>query len=115
MGVMFYICFFAFDETAGVTASSVLAGFVMGSFAILVIPGGIGAYPGAIELAISSDLATGSVLGQSLGWIIWASQTVLNIIVGGLSLILVKKNPESEQEDEPSDTPPVETTDARST
>lgn len=108
-GFMFYICFFAFDETSGVSAGAVLTGFVMGSFAILVIPGGIGTYPVAIQVALASDLPNGSVQGQALGWVIWASQTVLNLVVGGLSLILVQNNPEANYDDESSDTPESET------
>lgn len=106
-GVMFYVCFFAFAATASVSGSSMLTGFVLGSFAILVIPGGIGAYPAAIQLALAKDLPEGSVLGFSLGWIVWSSQTALNIVLGGLSLILVKRKTKVTAEDESSDTPEI--------
>lgn len=107
-GVMFYVCFLSIEETSVVSGSSVLTGFVLGSFAILVIPGGIVAYPLAIQAALASELGDNKVVGQSLGWIIWAGQTVLNIVVGGLSLILVKENPDAKYDD--IDEPSEETT-----
>lgn len=92
---MFWICFFTLESTSNLGASAIFAGFVLGSFAVVIVPGGIGAYPVAI---MQSLLLYGIAReeGFALGWIIWSAQTIMIIVVGGISLLLMpvfnKKN-----------------------
>lgn len=83
---MFWICFFSLPQTATLGANAVFAGFVLGSFAIILIPGGIGAYPISImQCLVLYGIAEET--GFALGWIIWSSQTVMILIFGGLSML----------------------------
>jgi len=85
---MFWICFFSLEETAHLGASAVFASFVVGSFAIVLIPGGIGAFPvGIMQTLVMYGVAEET--GFALGWIIWLSQTIMIVLVGGACMILM--------------------------
>lgn len=83
---MFWICFFSLSETSSLGPNAVFAGFVLGSFAIILIPGGIGAYPVSIMQCLML-YGVAEETGFALGWIIWSSQTVMILIFGGLSML----------------------------
>lgn len=92
--LMFYVLKFAIPATASLDFGVVMLAFVVGSFAISVTNGGIGIYPLAIG-AILLEFGIDQQAGVAFGWIIWGSQTLMNIILGGVSLILMpllKKN-----------------------
>ena len=96
---MFWVCFFAIDDTAHLGAAAIFASFVVGSFAIVLIPGGIGAYPvGIMECLLLYGIAEET--GFALGWIIWLSQTIMIVLFGGLSMLYIpiynKKHPHDE-------------------
>lgn len=83
---MFWVCFFSLSETSSLGPNAVFAGFVLGSFAIILIPGGIGAYPVSIMQCLML-YGIAEETGFALGWIIWSSQTVMILIFGGLSML----------------------------
>lgn len=85
---MFWACFFALEDTAGLGVDAVFAGFVVGSFAIVVIPGGIGAFPVGIMQALMLYGIAGET-GFALGWILWLSQTSMIVLVGGASMLIM--------------------------
>lgn len=85
---MFTVCFFALEETSDVGISAVFAGFVLGSFAIVIIPGGIGAFPAGIMQALLL-YGVSAESGFALGWILWFSQTIMILVVGGLCMFLM--------------------------
>lgn len=87
---MYWVCFFALEETSSVPASGVFAGFVLGSFAVVLFPGGIGAYPVAIQKALILYGIAGA-FGFALGWIMWSAQTLVIIVLGFISLYLTPK------------------------
>lgn len=83
---MFWVNFLALDQTAHLSINAVFAGFVLGSFAIVLIPGGIGAFPvGIMQGLILYGIA--EEIGFALGNLIWFSQTAMIVIVGGFSLL----------------------------
>jgi len=85
---MFYLPFLALPETSNVPLGGVLAAFVMGSFSIALVQGGIGVYP----IAVSQTLGLYGVpyeSGLALGWIIWTAQTGMVVLFGVGSLILM--------------------------
>ncbi|WP_053970977.1 lysylphosphatidylglycerol synthase transmembrane domain-containing protein [Mangrovimonas sp. ST2L15] len=86
--LMFYVVTFAVDELRGVTLGMALLGFISASFSIAATNAGIGAYPLAVFAAFSLyGLAKAPSL--AFGWITWASQTFMLVLLGGLSLILL--------------------------
>lgn len=84
--LMFYVTSFAVEETSSIPVAAVLIGFISASFSIAATNGGIGSYPVAIYLAFAVfNIAEAPSL--AFGWIMWTSQTLMIIVMGGLSLI----------------------------
>lgn len=85
---MFYVAIFALPETTGISFDIVLMGFIFGSLAVGFSNGGLGAYPFSIALIFSLYGITKDV-GTAFGWLVWTSQTVLAIVLGLLSYLLL--------------------------
>lgn len=85
---MFYVMKFAIPETTDLQIGAILVAFVVGSFAISLTNGGIGIYPIAIG-AVLVWFGIDEQSGEAFGWVIWGSQTLLNIIFGGLSFLFL--------------------------
>ena len=61
----------------------------MGSLAIVFVQGGLGVFPIAVmETLMLYGISKTSAL--ALGWILWTSQTIMVIVLGVLSLILIR-------------------------
>ena len=86
--LMFYIMKFAIPEVSNISFSTALAAFIAGSFAMTVSNGGLGVFPVAIGAVLLYFKIEPSA-GEAYGWVLWASQTITNIIIGGLSFILL--------------------------
>ncbi len=85
---MFYAPFHALQETSSATVSAVLASFVMASFSIVLVQGGIGVYP----IAVAQTLVLYNIpyeAGFAMGWIIWVAQTIMLVSFGVASLLLM--------------------------
>lgn len=83
---MFYITTLALPELNNVSLAAVLIGFILASFSIAATNGGIGSFPEAVVIAfllfnMPEDPS------RAFGWIMWSTQTLVIIILGGLSLI----------------------------
>ena len=83
---MFYVTTLALPELNNISLAAVLIGFILASFSIAATNGGIGSFPEAIVIAfllfnMPEDPS------RAFGWIMWSSQTLIIIILGGLSLI----------------------------
>jgi uncharacterized protein (TIRG00374 family) len=88
---MLYVIFFCFSETASLGMGAGLSSLVLGSIGIMITPGGIGLYPAIIqETLVLYGIARPT--GLALGWIAWTAQTVMILIVGGISLLLLSIN-----------------------
>lgn len=93
--LMFYLGFLAVPGMGSVPFAGVLAGFVAGTVGIALVQGGIGVYPAFVALIVSiympapGDGAITRPDALALGWLLWLAQTVLLIVLGGLSLLLV--------------------------
>jgi glycosyltransferase 2 family protein len=85
---MLYIIFFCFPQTSFLSIGAGLSALVLGSIGIMITPGGIGLYPAIVQetLLLYGVLNT---TGLALGWIAWTAQTVMILIVGGISLLLL--------------------------
>ena len=85
---MFYVTTFSLAETSQLPFSAILLGFISASFSIAATNGGIGSYPLAIFAAFSIfNIPEDPSI--AFGWIIWTSQTLMLIILGGLSLLFL--------------------------
>ncbi len=85
---MNYVCFLSVSEVSNLSFIVMIAAFVMGGISVVLVQGGIGLYP----LAISQTLmlyGVSELSGLAIGWISWASQTAMLIILGCLSLIIM--------------------------
>jgi len=85
--LMFYVTMLSVEElNSQVPAGAVLIAFIAGSFSVAATNGGIGLYPIAIAGAFSL-FNISRVPSEAFGWIMWASQTLMIIILGGLSFL----------------------------
>lgn len=84
--LMFYVTSFSIEELHDISAGAVLIGFISASFSIAATNGGIGSYPLAVYAAFSV-FGIAEDPSIAFGWIMWASQTLMIILFGGLSLI----------------------------
>ena len=75
-------------EGLQVPLGGVLIGFIAGGFSIAATIGGIGLYP----IAVAGALALFGVPEEpatAFGWIMWTAQTVMVIVFGGLSFLVL--------------------------
>ena len=86
--LMFYIAIFALPETSTISVDIVIMGFIFGSLAIGFSNGGLGAYPFSIAL-IFSLYGISNNIGTAFGWLVWTSQTILAILLGLISYVLL--------------------------
>lgn len=86
--MMFYVTTLAVDDLRGVSIGALLIAFIAGSFTIAATNGGIFVYPLAIGAAFSLfDIPENPSI--AFGWIIWASQTLMIIVLGSLSFLFL--------------------------
>jgi uncharacterized protein (TIRG00374 family) len=86
--MMFYVAVFALPETSEMNFDIVIMGFIFGSLAVGFSNGGLGAYPFSIALIFSLYGITKDV-GTAFGWLVWTSQTILTILLGLISYVLL--------------------------
>lgn len=89
--LMLYVIFFCFTETTSLSPGAGLSSLVLGSVGIMITPGGIGLYPAIIQETLML-YGIAKTTGLALGWIAWTAQTVMILIVGGASLVLLSFN-----------------------
>lgn len=86
--LMFYVIIFTVPQLASTSFGVVMVAFVVGSFAISATNGGVGVYP----IAIGASMMLFGIAkqdGEAFGWIAWGTQTLLILIVGGLSFLFL--------------------------
>tara|TARA_R110002072_G_scaffold174802_13_gene330479 strand:- start:2306 stop:3271 length:966 start_codon:yes stop_codon:yes gene_type:complete len=85
---MFYVMIFALPETSGISIPAILTAFVVGSLTIAFTNGGFGSYP-FFTAALLLLFDVPETAGTAFGWLVWTSQTVAVIILGGLSFLML--------------------------
>lgn len=83
---MIYVCFFSSELTRELPTVSALSILAFGALSVALTPGGIGAYPVAVQqilLQYGIDLH----LGLGFGWVVWGLQTLTIIIAGFFALL----------------------------
>ena len=86
--LMVYFIFFCFGETNHLTPDIALAVLVMGSIGIMIVQGGIGIYPVIVSKTMLI-FGVSKTVGYAMGWIAWTSQTLIIILLGLLSLVIL--------------------------
>lgn len=86
--LMFYVIKFAIPETNSLSIAGFMAAFIVGTFAITTTNGGIGVYPIAMG-AVLLLFGVNQQAGEAFGWIMWGSQTLMVLILGGLSFLFL--------------------------
>jgi len=84
--LMFYTTTLSIEELDGIPIGAVLIGFISASFSIAATNGGIGSYPVAVFAAFSI-FGIAKEPSIAFGWIMWTSQTIMIIVLGGISLL----------------------------
>lgn len=100
---MFFLPFQALEQTADISFTGVLIAFIAGSLGITLTNGGIGTYPLLVGLVVAFYIGKdypndAEAIGKALGLLVWASQTILMIVLGLISLVLLPKNYSQENE-----------------
>ena len=86
--MMFWVVTLALSETSGLSFSTVIPAFVAGGFAMSATNGGIGLYPIAVAAVLQAfDIPYTQAL--AFGWVVWTGQTVMVVIFGSLSFLLL--------------------------
>ena len=94
--VMFALPFYAIEGTSNVPFSGMLLAFSFGALGISFTNGGMGAYPLLIGITTAYYLQKQGVenadaIGNALGMVIWATQTIFLILLGLISLVLMPR------------------------
>jgi len=86
--LMFYITIFALPETSNLSLSTVVISFIVGGLAITLTNSGFGAYPFLMaEILLLYNVP--ETAGTAFGWLVWTSQTLMVVILGTLSFLLL--------------------------
>lgn len=86
---LIYIGFWALPATENLSWGAALSILVFGSIAMIITPGGLGAYPPIVKAVLAMLYAVKDSFGLAFGWIAWLVQTFIIIIFGLLSLLIL--------------------------
>ncbi len=85
---MFWAVTFTIPQTSHLSFEAILVGFIAGAIAMSITNGGFGAYPVFVASALSL-YGVPQESGASFGLLMWISQTIMVLVFGGLSFILL--------------------------
>lgn len=86
---MFQVGFYCLPAMTATPFPAILAGFIAGAIGIILVPGGIGAYPALVAMTVGVYLPSSAAPDAlAMGWLLWAAQTLMIIVLGGVSLLL---------------------------
>jgi uncharacterized membrane protein YbhN (UPF0104 family) len=94
--IMFILPFYSLESTSDIPFRGLMIAFFAGSLGVTFTNGGIGTYPLLVGMVISfylipSNAENAEGIGNALGMIIWVSQTLMMVILGFISLLLLPK------------------------
>ncbi len=84
-----YIGLRSLPHTQNFTFTASMVVLVYGSVGLIATPGGIGAYPYLVAQILSGPYHIDDVPAQAFGWIAWAVQTVVVVVLGVISLLFI--------------------------
>ena len=86
--LMFYVVTFALPETTHMPFGAIIVGFVVGGLSMALTNGGLGTYPIFVASAITL-YGIDENAALAFGWIMWTAQTLMVLIFGGLSFLIL--------------------------
>jgi len=88
---------FAMQATQHLGLSTAVVLLFAGSLGIILTPGGVGAYPIAIQKVVGLyDIDDG--IGLAFGWLLWCTQFIFTIVFGTLAYIIITKRTKKYEE-----------------
>ncbi len=85
---MFWVMKYTVPETISLNLGQLMVAFIAGAFAITTTNGGIGLYPIAVSKALAI-FGISAVSGDAFGWIMWISQTLMVVLFGAISFLVL--------------------------
>jgi glycosyltransferase 2 family protein len=86
--LMIFVCFFSLPQTSHLGLEVAFSLLIFGSIGIMLVQGGVGIYPAIIaETLVLYNISP--VHGYALGWLGWTAQTLMIVITGLVSLLLL--------------------------
>jgi len=85
---MMWVIKFTVPSTVNLGLSEVMVAFVFGAFAMATTNGGVGLFPILVSKALVL-FGIQEVSGDAFGWIMWIAQTLMNIVFGAISFLLL--------------------------
>lgn len=86
--LMFYAVTFALPETTHLAFGAIIVGFVVGGISMALTNGGLGTYPVFVASALTL-YGIDENPALAFGWIMWTAQTVMVLVFGGLSFLIL--------------------------
>ena len=78
----------ALEETSHLGVGAAMSMLIFGTFGIIVAPGGLGAYPIAIQKTLTL-YGIAEIIGLASGWILWIAQFIFTIVFGTLAYLAI--------------------------
>lgn len=85
---MFWVIKFTVPETVDLPLGAFLVAFVAGAFAMAATNGGLGLFPIVVTAALSV-YGVSKTSGDAYGWIMWTAQTLMVVIFGTISFVVL--------------------------
>lgn len=85
---MFWVIKFTVPETTELPLGAFLVAFVAGAFAMATTNGGLGLFPIVVTAALSV-YGISKTSGDAYGWIMWTAQTLMVVVFGTISFIVL--------------------------
>lgn len=85
---MFYVVKYTVPEVADLGLGAMLVAFVGGAIAMTTTNGGFIAYPAFVSKSLEI-FGISAVAGNAFGWIMWIAQTIMVVVFGAISFLLL--------------------------
>ncbi|SDD61162.1 hypothetical protein SAMN05421636_101199 [Pricia antarctica] len=85
---MLWVIKFTVPETIDLSLGQLMVAFVAGALAMMFTNGGIGLYPIAVSQALTI-FGISKISGDAFGWIMWISQTLMIVVFGAISFLVL--------------------------
>jgi uncharacterized protein (TIRG00374 family) len=90
--LMFYVCTFAFADVLSLSVREMMVAslscVVVGTVGFVVAQGGLGAYPLLVSVVLAL-YGIGEEVGLAVGWVVWTTESVMYIVFGLASVLLI--------------------------